>query len=82
MFNEEEYWVSPLVLIVTCVLTPSQYTCDEDGVEYPSAHEFYRHSNTHNPDEDRFEDLYHRDFIHAISQVACYKLAHHCLNPY
>ena len=82
MFNEEEYWVSPLVLIVTCVLTPSQYTHDKDGVEYPSTHEFYHRSNTHNPNEDGFEDLYHRDFIHAISQVACCKLAHHCLDPY
>ena len=51
-------------------------------MEYPSAHEFYCCSNTHNPDEDRFEDLYCCDFIHAISHVACRKLAHHRLNPY
>ena len=36
----------------------------------------------HNPDEDRFKDLYRWDFIHAISRVACRKLAHHCLDPY
>ena len=36
----------------------------------------------HNPDQDGFKDLYCQDFIHAISQVACCKLAHHCLNPY
>ena len=36
----------------------------------------------HDPDEDGFKDLYHQDFIHAISWVACHKLAHHCLNPY
>ena len=59
-----------------------QYACDEDGVEYPSAHEFYCHSNTHNPDQDGFEDLYRRDFIHAISRVACRKLARHRLDPY
>ena len=44
--------------------------------------DFYRHSNTHNPDQDRFEDLYHCDFIHAISHVARCKLARHRLNPY
>ena len=46
------------------------------------AHEFYRRSNTHDPDEDGFEDLYCQDFIHAISWVAHHKLAHHRLNPY
>ena len=44
--------------------------------------DFYRRSNTHDPDQDRFEDLYCRDFIHAISRVACRKLAHHHLDPY
>ena len=44
--------------------------------------EFYRCSNTHNPDQDGFEDLYCHDFIHAISRVACRKLACHCLNLY
>ena len=44
--------------------------------------DFYCHSNTHNPDQDRFEDLYHRNFIHAISHVARRKLACHCLDPY
>ena len=49
----------------------------------PSApSDFYRHSNTHDPDQDRFEDLYRPDFIHAISRVACYKLAQHRLDPY
>ena len=59
-----------------------QYAHDEDGVKYPSAHKFYHHSNTHDPDEDRFEDLYHQDFIHAISRVARRKLACHRLNLY
>ena len=44
--------------------------------------DFYRHSNTHDPDQDGFEDLYRRDFIHAISRVACRKLARHHLDPY
>ena len=44
--------------------------------------DFYHCSNTHNPDQDRFEDLYCRDFIHAVSQVARCKLAHHHLDPY
>ena len=44
--------------------------------------DFYRHSNTHDPDQDGFEDLYHWDFIHAISRVARRKLARHHLNPY
>ena len=38
--------------------------------------------NTHDPNEDEFEDLYCQDFIHTISWVACHKLAHHCLDPY
>ena len=44
--------------------------------------DFYRRSNTHDPDQDGFEDLYRRDFIHAISRVVCHKLAHHRLDPY
>ena len=44
--------------------------------------DFYRRSNTHDPDQDGFEDLYRQDFIHAISHVACRKLSHHHLNPY
>ena len=44
--------------------------------------DFYRCSNTHDPDQDRFEDLYRCDFIHAISQVARHKLARHHLDPY
>ena len=44
--------------------------------------DFYRRSNTHDPDQDGFEDLYRGDFIHAISRVARWKLAHHRLNPY
>ena len=44
--------------------------------------DFYRHSNTHDPDQDGFEDLYHRDFIYAISRVARRKLARHHLDPY
>ena len=51
-------------------------------MEYPSALDFYCCSNTHDPDQDGFEDLYHRDFIHAISCVARRKLAHHRLDPY
>ena len=46
------------------------------------AHDFYLHSNTHDLDQDGFEDLYCWDFIHVISQVACHKLARHCLDPY
>ena len=42
--------------------------------------DFYRRSNTHNPDQDRFEDLYRRDFIHAISRVAHRKLSCHHLD--
>ena len=44
--------------------------------------EFYRRSNTHDPDQDGFEDLYCCDFIHAISHVARRKLACHHLDPY
>ena len=44
--------------------------------------DFYRHSNTHNLDQDGFEDLYCRDFIHAISRVARRKLTRHHLDPY
>ena len=44
--------------------------------------DFYHRSNTHDPDQDRFEDLYCRDFIHAISRVACHKLSRHHLDPY
>ena len=51
-------------------------------MEYPSAANFHRQSNTHDPDQDRFEDLFRRDFIHAISRVARHKLARHHLNPY
>ena len=44
--------------------------------------DFYRCSNTHDPDQDGFEDLYRRNFIHAISRVAHHKLARHHLDPY
>ena len=44
--------------------------------------DFYRCSNTHDPDQDGFEDLYHRDFIHVIRRVARHKLARHQLDPY
>ena len=44
--------------------------------------DFYCHSNTHNPDQDGFEDLYRHDFIHTISCVARRKLARHHLDPY
>ena len=44
--------------------------------------DFYRRSNTHDLDQDGFEDLYSCDFIHAISHVARRKLAHHHLDPY
>ena len=44
--------------------------------------DFYRHSNTHDLDQDGFEDLYCRDFIHAISRVAHRKLSCHHLDPY
>ena len=51
-------------------------------MEYPSAHDFYCHSNTHDPNQDGFHDLYWRDFIHALSQVAQHKLSCHQLDPY
>ena len=51
-------------------------------MEYPSAHDFYCQSNTHNLDQDGFHDLCHRDFIHALSQVVCRKLSHHQLDRY
>ena len=51
-------------------------------MEYPSAHDFYCCSNTHNPDQDGFHDLYHRDFVHALSQVMRHKLSCHQLDPY
>ena len=44
--------------------------------------DFYRRSNTHDLDQDGFEDLYCRDFIHAISCVARRKLARHHLDLY
>ena len=44
--------------------------------------DFYRCSNTHDPDQDGFEDLFHHDFIHAISRVARCKLSRHHLDPY
>ena len=44
--------------------------------------DFYRRSNTHDLDQDGFEDLYRCDFIHAISCMACCKLARHHLDPY
>ena len=44
--------------------------------------DFYHRSNTHDPDQDGFEDLYRRNFIHSISHVACRKLACHRLDPY
>ena len=44
--------------------------------------DFYRRSNTHDPDQDVFEDLFRRDFIHAISCVARRKLARRHLDPY
>ena len=65
------------MLDVSHVLIVLQYACDGDRVEYPLAHNFYHHSNTHDLDQDGFEDLYHQDFIHVISWVACRKLAHH-----
>ena len=70
------------MLDFACVLIVTQYARDEDGVEYPLAHDFYCRSNTHDPDQDGFEDLYRHDFIHAISQVVHHKLAHHRLDPY
>ena len=82
MFNEEEYHISSLYSDVPRFLMASQYACDKDGVEYPSAHDFYHRSNTHDPDQDGFKDLYRHDFIHAISQVVHCKLARHRLNPY
>ena len=44
--------------------------------------DFYHCSNTHDPDQDGFKDLYQRDFIHVISRVAHRKLACYRLDPY
>ena len=44
--------------------------------------DFYRCSNMHDPDQDGFEVLYCRDFIHTISCMAHRKLAQHRLDPY
>ena len=44
--------------------------------------DFYHHSNTHDPDQDGFKDLYRQDFIHTISRVAHRKLARYHLDPY
>ena len=63
-------------------MTGFQYARDEEGQEYPPANDFYRRSNTHDPDQDRFEDLYRADFIHVISRVARRKLRRHHLDPY
>ena len=82
MFNEEGYCVSVFPFFLSSERTRSYYAHDENGVEYPSATNFHHWSNTHNPDQDRFEDLYRRDFIHAISRVARRKLARHHLDPY
>ena len=51
-------------------------------MEYPSAHEFFSRSNTHDPDQDGFPDLYRQDFVHALSWVARRKLTCHQLDPY
>ena len=51
-------------------------------MEYPSAHDFYCRSNTHDLDQDGFHDLYCWDFVHALSQVAHHKLSCHQLDPY
>ena len=59
-----------------------QYARDEEGHEYPPALDFFRRSNTHDPDQDGFEDLYRADFIHAISRVARRKLSCHHLDLY
>ena len=64
------------------MLIGTQYARDEEGREYPPAYDFYRCSNTHDLDQDGFEDLYRRDFIHAISRVARRKLARYHLDPY
>ena len=58
------------------------YAHDEEGREYPPANDFYHRSNMHDPDQDGFEDLFRRDFIHAISRVARHKLSRHHLDPY
>ena len=51
MFNDEGYRVSSISSpVVTHVLIGSQYARDEEGREYPSANDFYRRSNTHDPD--------------------------------
>ena len=44
--------------------------------------DFYRRSNTHDLDQDGFEDLYRQDSIYVISHMACHKLSRHRLDPY
>ena len=51
-------------------------------MEYPLAHDFFHWPNTHDPDQDRFPDLYCCDFVHTLSRVACRKLARHQLDLY
>ena len=51
-------------------------------MEYPSTHDFYCRSNTHDLDQDGFHNLYRHDFIHALSRVAQRKLSRHQLDPY
>ena len=72
----------PYEFVIVHLLILVQYARDEEGREYPPANDFYRCSNTHDPDQDGFEDLFHWDFIHAISRVARRKLSHHHLDLY
>src|SRR5258708_17276769 len=47
---------------------------DDFSRPYPSAHDVYRHSNVHNPDEDEFADVGLSDFLIAHCRVARRKL--------
>ena len=82
MYNEEEYRVSPFCCHRYMCPDIIQYARDEDGVECPSAHEFFSRSNTHDLDQDGFQDLYRWDFVHALSWVAHRKSGRHRLDPY
>ena len=44
--------------------------------------EFFKCSNTHNPDQDDFGDLYRDNFILAMGRVAHCKLNCYTLDPY
>src|SRR5258705_6879679 len=57
-------------------------TRDDLARPYPSAHDVYRHSNVHNPDDDEFTDLGLSDFFITHRRVARRKLERLQLSSY